>query len=114
MNDTDMYERLLVVGKRMLVTSVELDELVNSEAESAEASDGELRGTQHSNHYKYWIAFASRADILADKVSFCFLFVDLEGLLMGRERREEVVQHSFSFPSSLLSSFDCYFLHRKQ
>uniref|UniRef100_A0A0M3HYB9 HEAT repeat-containing protein 1 n=1 Tax=Ascaris lumbricoides TaxID=6252 RepID=A0A0M3HYB9_ASCLU len=68
MNDTDMYERLLVVGKRMLVTSVELDELVNSEAESAEASDGELRGTQHSNHYKYWIAFASRADILADKL----------------------------------------------
>uniref|UniRef100_A0A915BM34 HEAT repeat-containing protein 1 n=1 Tax=Parascaris univalens TaxID=6257 RepID=A0A915BM34_PARUN len=68
MNDTDMYERLLVVGKRMLVTSVELDELVNSETESAEASEGELRGTEHSSHYKYWIAFASRADILAERL----------------------------------------------
>ncbi|VDM39690.1 unnamed protein product [Toxocara canis] len=68
MNDAEAYERLLVVGKRMLVGSVELDEMVNAETDQAEGRGSDLHETSHPNHYKYWIAFASRADILADKL----------------------------------------------
>lgn len=59
-----MYDQLVVVGKRLLLCSLELDDFVTSESNGALTAKDET----DVSTLKYWTAFTSRADIVAEKV----------------------------------------------
>uniref|UniRef100_A0A0N5ANL5 HEAT repeat-containing protein 1 n=1 Tax=Syphacia muris TaxID=451379 RepID=A0A0N5ANL5_9BILA len=61
--DEEIYNNLLVIGKRMLICSMELDEFVTAQS----SGNGATGSSLDAGTIKYWMAVTSRADIIAEK-----------------------------------------------
>ncbi|GMR36818.1 hypothetical protein PMAYCL1PPCAC_07013, partial [Pristionchus mayeri] len=64
MDDSSLSRLLLPLSHRLLSSSVDLDAFSSSESAKAEQMDGEA--AQHA--IRYWMAFASRSEVVADKL----------------------------------------------
>ncbi|MFH4977497.1 hypothetical protein AB6A40_004206 [Gnathostoma spinigerum] len=81
--DDDLYEKILLAGRRLLICSMVLNDFVTTETELAqEADSGEARTLETMNAFKYWIAVSSRADIVAEKIR-SLLPVNVSGRLIA-------------------------------
>ncbi|VDO35025.1 unnamed protein product [Haemonchus placei] len=61
MNDDDLYRALLPVGRRLIISSVELDEFIAGERALAEE-------TEEQQTHRYWVALSGRAETVSDKL----------------------------------------------
>ncbi|XGW10399.1 hypothetical protein V3C99_012135 [Haemonchus contortus] len=61
MDDDDLYRALLPVGRRLIISSVELDEFIAGERALAEE-------TEEQQTHRYWVALSGRAETVSDKL----------------------------------------------
>lgn len=73
-DDEYIHKSLLIIGKRVFISSMELDEFINVNMEEAIKRDkthpsNDKEGSERLGpEIKYWMALSSRADIVAEKV----------------------------------------------
>ncbi|KAE9411999.1 hypothetical protein Angca_006283, partial [Angiostrongylus cantonensis] len=61
MDDDSLFQLLLPIGKRLMITSVVLDEFVTNEHDIAEKAE------EHQT-LRYWVALSGRAESVSEKV----------------------------------------------
>ncbi|VDM57025.1 unnamed protein product [Angiostrongylus costaricensis] len=68
MEDDSLFQLLLPIGKRLMTTSIELDEFVTNERDIAEKAE------EHQT-LRYWVALSGRAESVSEKVSLPFSII---------------------------------------
>lgn len=66
-NDS-LYEAMLPVGKRLLTASVDLDEFVQKETETAEKVLEASQSAEYAQTHRYWVALGARAETVSEKL----------------------------------------------